>query len=323
MAYTGQEIFERCMAVMDEMQTDGTLSTDDVAEYKAKAPMLLDIWSKRMAKSAGKKKTFEISCFRKKNLLGDVGQMGAIKENNGTTDEYTGKGANCFYLEVDGDCTITFSEDGGTLSGKYSFNGGAETDFTDSIAITVPAGTTSFLPIRGILSPASQTSTITMSITGTYYFKHNNRALCPYKYASADKVPDFKPYYKIDMPTDLISRTQIITEFPSWQYNEGSAAVKWENDNEMYVMFSYEGLIRINYVSLPVKITSLDQEIEYAENVAMSAVPYLVKHFARADMNDEMTSDAKEEFRQMFADASTKEPLSTTEIVDIYAIGSD
>lgn len=323
MAYTGEEIFERSMAVMDSMNEDGTVSQEDVADYKGKAANLLDIWSKRMAKTAGKKKTFEMSCFRRKNLLGDLNQLGKITENNGTIDQFLAMGANCFYLEVDGDCTVTFSENGGSISGKYSFNGGVETDFTDTINITVPAGTTSFLPIRGILSPASQASTITMSIAGTYYFRHNNRALCPYKYASADKVPDFKPYYKINMPTDLISRTQIITEFPSQQYNEGSAAVKWENDNEMYVMFSYEGLIRINYVSLPAKITSLDQEIEYPENVAMSAVPYLVKHFARADMNDDMTNDAKEEFRQMFADSSIQEPLSPTEIIDVYAIGGD
>ena len=50
MAYTGQEIFERAMAVMDEISETGALNPDDVAEYKAKAPLLLDIWSRRMAK---------------------------------------------------------------------------------------------------------------------------------------------------------------------------------------------------------------------------------------------------------------------------------
>ena len=323
MAYTGQEIFERSMAVMDEISETGTLNPDDVAEYEAKAPLLLDIWSKRMAKTAGKKKSFEISCFRKKNLLGDLNHISKIIENNGTEDEYSAVSANCFYLEVDGDCTITFKENGGSLSGKYSFNGGEETDFTDTINVTVPEGTTSFLSLRGILSPSSQTSTITMSISGNYYFKHNNRALSPYKYDSALKVPDFKPYYKIEMPEDFISRSQIISESPQWQYNEGNSAVKWENDKELYVMFSYEGIVRVNYVSLPAKITSLDQEIEYPENVAMSAVPYLVKHFARADMNDEIARDAKEEFAQMYVDATTKEALTPTEIADVYFQGGD
>ena len=323
MAYTGEELFERSMAVMDSMNEDGTVSQEDVADYKGKAANLLDIWSKRMAKTAGKKKTFEMSCFRRKNLLGDLNQLGKITENNGTIDQFSAVGANCFYLEVDGDCTVTFSENGGSISGKYSFNGGEETDFIDTINITVPAGTTSFLPLRGILSPLSQTSTITMSISGNFYFKHNNRALSPYKYQTALKVPDFKPYYKVEMPEDFISRSQIISETPSWQYNEGSSSIKWENDNELYVMFSYEGLIRVNYVSIPAKITSLDQTIEYDETVAMSAVPYLVKHFARADMNDEIAGDAKEEFAQMFVDASTRVALTPTEIVDCYFQGGE
>ena len=321
MAYTGREIFERAMAVMDEISETGTLNPDDVAEYEAKAPLLLDIWSRRMAKTAGVKKSFELSCFRKKNLLGDLNHISKIIENNGTADEYSGIGANCFYLEIDGDCTVTFKENGGSLSGKYSFNGGEETDFTDTINITVPEGTTSFLPLKGILSPSSQTSTITMSISGNFYFRHNNRALSPYKFDSALKVPDFKPYYKVEMPDDFISRSQIITEFPQWQYQEGNSSVKWENDKELYVMFSYEGIVRINYVSLPAKITSLDQTIEYPENVAMSAVPYLVKHFARADMNDEIAGDAKEEFAQMYVDATVQEALTPTEILDVYGIG--
>ena len=58
MAYTGEEIFERSMAVMDEISETGALNPDDVAEYRAKAPLLLDIWSRRMAKTAGVKKSF-------------------------------------------------------------------------------------------------------------------------------------------------------------------------------------------------------------------------------------------------------------------------
>jgi hypothetical protein len=318
MAYTGRELFERAMAVMDEISETGVLNPDDVAEYEAKAPLLLDIWSRRMAKVAGKKKTFELSCVRKKNLLGDLNHVSKIIENNGEKQDYSGKGANCFYLEVDGDCIVTFKENGNSISGKYAFNNGEETEFTDTINITVPEGTTTFLPLKGILFPGSQKSTITMTISGNYYFRHINRALSPYKYSSALKVPNFETYYKVEMPEDFISRSQIITETPKLQYQEGNPSIKWENDRDLYVMFSFEGIIRINYVSLPAKITSLEQEIEYPENVAMSAVPYLVKHFARADMNDEIARDAKEEFMQMYADTTIREPLTPTEIVDVF-----
>lgn len=321
MAYTGQEIFERAMAVMDEISETGALNPDDVAEYEAKAPLLLDIWSRRMAKTAGRKKSFEISCVRKKNLLGDLNQVGKIIENNGETQTYSGTGAYCFYIEVDGDCTVTFTENGSPLSGKYTFNGGEETEFNGTINITLAEGTTSFLPLKGILNATG--GDVTMTITGSYYFRHNNRALSPYKYPSADKVPDFKPFYKIELPDDFVSRSQIISEYPQWQYQEGSSSVKWENDKDLYVMFSYEGIIRINYVSLPAKITSLDQTIEYPEHVAMSAVPYLVKHFARADMNSEIARDAKEEFAQMYVDAAVKEPLTPVEIIDVYSMDGD
>ena len=321
MSYTGEEIFKMSMAVMDEISETGTMSPDDVAEYKAKAPLLLEMWSKRMAKRAGEKKTFEISCVRKKNLLGDITAFGEIVENNGATQEYSANGAYCFYVEVDGDCTVTFTENGQPLSGKYVFNNGEEADFNGTISITVPEGTTSFLPLKGILTASG--GNVTMTISGDYYFRHNNRALCPYKYPSADKVPDFKPFYKIALPDDFISRSQIISEYPKWQYQEGSSSVKWENDKDLYVMFSYEGIIRINYVSLPVKITSLEQEIEYPEHVAMSAVPYLVKHFARADMNDEIARDAREEFSQMYVDATVQEPLTPVEIIDVFSMDGD
>ena len=321
MAYTGRELFERAMAVMDEISETGALNPDDVAEYEAKAPLLLDIWSRRMAKTAGRKKSFEISCVRKKNLLGDLNQVGKIIENNGETQTYSGTGAYCFYIEVDGDCTVTFTENGSHLSGKYTFNNGEETEFNGTINITVAEGTTSFLPLKGILNATG--GDVTMTITGSYYFRHNNRALSPYKYPSADKVPDFKPFYKVELPDDFVSRSQIISEYPQWQYQEGSSSVKWENDKDLYVMFSYEGIIRINYVSLPAKITSLDQTIEYPEHVAMSAVPYLVKHFARADMNSEIAQDAKEEFAQMYVDAAVKEPLTPVEIIDVYSMDGD
>lgn len=314
--YTGQELFDRSMAVMDEMTESGTINAEDTAEYASKAPNLLDLWSKRMAKTAGKKKTFEISCFRRTNLLGDLNQLGKIIENNGESQTYSAIGAHCFYVEVDGDCTLTFANYGEPISGKYSFNGGEETEFTGTIDIQVPEGTTSFLPIRGILTGGN----VTMTISGDYYFKHNNRTLSSYKYKSALDVPDFRPYYKVELPSDFISRSQIISEFPSWQYQEGSPSVKWEGDSDLYVMFSYEGLIRLVYTSIPAKITSLDQTIEYDETVAMSAVPYLVKHFARADMNDEIAGDAKQEFREMFADATTKAPLTPSEIADIYGV---
>ena len=318
--YTGTEIFSQAIAILDELSDSGTIVESQIKEYKHRAPYLLDLWQREMIKNGDLFKTFELSCFRKKNLLGDTSQLGIIIENNAEPQSYSASGAYCFYIEVDGDCTLTFTEDGTPLSGKYSFNGGAETAFTGTVNITVPAGTTSFLPIRGILTASG--GNVTMTISGDYYFKHNNRALSPYKFATADKVPDFKPWYKVQMPSDFKSRSQIISEYPSWQYQEGSSSVKWEGANELYVMFSYDGIIRIKYIPVPTKITDLSQTIEVDDITAASGAYYLAEHFAMADMNDELARRCKEKFRELKIDSMVKTPLQPSEIKDIYNISS-
>lgn len=318
MAYTGTEIFNAAIAILDELSDSGTIVDSQINEYKYRAPYLLDLFQHEMAKNGDFFKTFEMSCTRKKNLLTDVSQMGLIVENNGEAQTYNGIGANCFYLEVDGDCTVTMQENGVDLSGTYSFNGGEETAFTGSINITVPAGTTSFLPIRGILTASG--GNVTMTISGDYYFKHNNRALSPYKFNSALKVPDFKPWIKVTMPDDFKSRSQIISETPNWQYSEGTPSVKWEGANELYVMFSYEGLIRIKYVPVPTKITDLTQTLEIDEISATSGAYYLAEHFAMADQNSELAARCKEKYRELKIDAMIRQPLQPSEIKDLYGI---
>ena len=282
------------------------------------APYFLDMFQKEVAKSGDLYKTFEIACTRKKNLLDDLSQMGAIVENNGETNTYSAKGAYCFYLEVDGNCTVSFTEDGSNLSGRYTFNGGAETEFDGTINITVPEETTSFLPIKGVLNASG--GNVTMTISGAYYFRHNNRALCPYKFQSANKVPDFKPWVRITMPDDFKSKSQIVDEFPMWQYQTGENH-KWEGNNELYVLFSYEGIIRIKYVPIPVEITNLDQTLEIDDITATAGAYYLAEHFAMSDMNDELAAACRQKYRELKAESMIKTALSPTEIIDVYGLG--
>jgi hypothetical protein len=319
MAYTGTEVFAQAISILDELSDSGTIVDSQIKEYKHRAPYLLDLWQHEMSKNGDLFKTFELSCFRKKNLLGDVGQMGMIIENNAESQAYSGKGAYCFYIEVDGDCTLTFTEGGAALSGSYSFNGGTVTAFAGTINITVPAGTTSFLPVRGVLTASG--GAVTMTVSGSYYFRHSNRALSVYKFATADKVPDFRPWVKVTMPTDFKSRSQIISETPNWQYSEGTPSVKWEGANELYVMFSYEGLIRIKYVPVPTKITALTQTLEIDETTSTSGAYYLAEHFAMADQNSELAMRCKEKYRELKIDAMIRQPLQPADIKDIYSIG--
>ncbi len=313
---TARNIFNKAISIIDELTDTGLINDAQVKEYSSRAPYLLDMWQKEMAKNGDLYKTFEIACTRKHNLLGDLNQYGIITENNGNADEYQANNARCFYLEVDGDCRVSFSEYGSPLSGKYVFNNGPETDFNETINITVPEGTTSFLPIKGILNDGGS---VTMSITGDYYFRHNNRALCAYKYKSAEDVPDFKPWRRIEMPDDFKSRYQIVNEFPSWQYEESNNH-RWEGNKELYVLFSYEGLIRIKYVPIPIEITSLDQTLEVDDITATSGAYYLAEHFAISDMNEDLARICRNKYRELKMESMIKNPLSATEIVDIYGV---
>lgn len=317
MSYTGTEILQLMSSVIDDLNSSGSPSAN-VADQK-RVIGLLDLWQHEMMKASDVRKEYPISCYRKNNLLGDIGCFRII-ENNGETQTYQAVGAHCFYLEVNGDCTLEISVGGSSVTGEYSFNGGTDTAFSDAISISVPESTLSpaqkpFYAIRGIFT-ADDSATVTMTISGSYYFRHMNRALSNYKFESASDVPDFKPWYKVDMPSDFKSRSQVIDEYPSFQYAEDSSH-KWEG-NELYVNFGYEGLIRIKYVPIPTKITALTQTLEIDEITAASAAYYLAEHFFRADTNDTAADRCAKKFETLKKEASIKGPLSFQEVVDVY-----
>lgn len=50
MSYTGVEIFNQAISVLDELSDSGAIVESQVAEYKNRAPYLVDMWQKEMAK---------------------------------------------------------------------------------------------------------------------------------------------------------------------------------------------------------------------------------------------------------------------------------
>ena len=59
------------------------------------------------------------------------------------------------------------TEDGVPLTGKYVFNDGDERNLTELLTLKYKEGTTSFLPVKGILN--SHGGNVTMRISGDYY----------------------------------------------------------------------------------------------------------------------------------------------------------
>lgn len=51
MSYTGTEIFNQSIAILDELSDAGTIVESQVKEYKHRAPYLLDLWQKEIGDS--------------------------------------------------------------------------------------------------------------------------------------------------------------------------------------------------------------------------------------------------------------------------------
>lgn len=325
MSYTANEIFEQAIIIIDELSDTGAVIDSQVNEYKYRAPRLLDMWQKEIVKQSDLYKTVEVSCYRKTNLLGDLYSFEAVEHiDEDLTYETSGiDGANCFFFGVDGPAEVYIEEE---ISGVWTNVEGSyideqnatETAFTG--VINADTTTSSYNYYKGTITPTSQTNKVRLRFSGDYYYRCNCRALCPYKYASVSKVPDFKPWYKIEMPTDFKDKSQVIDEYPDWQYEEASHH-KWEGNNELYVQFGYEGTIRIKYRPIPAKITSLTQTLEVDEITSTSGAYYLAEHFAMADMNDELARRCRQKFEQLKVDYMVKAPLSPTQIKDVYGVG--
>jgi hypothetical protein len=51
--YTGRKIFNQAIAIIDELSDTGAVDENQVSDYLARAPYLLDLWQKEMSKVEG------------------------------------------------------------------------------------------------------------------------------------------------------------------------------------------------------------------------------------------------------------------------------
>lgn len=309
MATTAQNIYDKSISIIDDLSDTGTVDATQSAEYAYRAPSLLDLWQKEIVRSGNYFKTYDIDCFPKTNLLGE---QFSIVENEGTAQEYSGDGAYSFFIDLNGDATLTFTEDGSSVNGFYSLDGGTATAFTGTVTATKPG--TSFYSVRGIFT--SSGGTIKMSVNGTYYFRHKNRALMTYKYSAATSVPDYRPWVKVDMPADFKSVSQIVSEYPTVNY-AGVLFHKWEG-NDLYVNYNYKGLIRITYVPVPTTISALTATMEVDDVTCVMASWYLAEQFALSDQNTELASMCHSKYQELKGESQIKSPQTHVRIIDVY-----
>lgn len=307
MAYTAQEIFEMAITIIDELSSTGAISDAYTKEYKFRAPRLLDAWQKT---EPDLNNTIEFSRKPIKNLLGT---RLSVEEHIDNDKNYeTSETAKAFFFKVNDQADIYIEQyvSGSWVnaSGYYSQDDGEETEFVGLIPISELTNPTQ---VKGRLTSDGEKTRIRFS--GDYYYLFYNFALYKAAFPSCGKVPDYGEYVKIDMPSNFDSITQIITEYP-----KAGLYHKWENNNELYVNYDFDGVLKITYRPNPTKITSLSQTLELSESSCISGAYYLARHFAVSDMNTELAAECDREYQRVRNANKIHRPLQATKIRDVY-----
>lgn len=312
MSYTGTEIFERAIVVIDELSGTGLVNDTQVAEHKYRAPLLLDLWQKEHAKKGSLFTTIEIVRKPLANLLGD--RFDIVEHFAEDLSYESSEVARSFCLKVDNECSVYIEEYVGgawaNASGTYIQGSGAVTAFTGLItvsALTNPAR------VKGLITATG--TKMRIRFAGSYYYQFNNFALYKASFPTCARVPDYAEYIKCDMPSDFDSITQITEESP-----KSGLFHRWENTKDLYVNHNYEGVLKITYKPAPVKVTVLTQTLEVNESAAISGAYYLAEHFAMADQNELLAQRCRSKYAELKSEDAKERPLDPQPIVDVYGL---
>lgn len=303
MSTTAQQVFEITMALVDEVLDTGLISASDTISYSAKTPRLLTLLQSELIKQGDIFSTYEISNKPLSNLLGYTSGFD-IQSFTGTQLTFEGIGSvKSYYFEVDRVGTV-YVED---YNGSWNTLATVETTNT-------PSGFTGY---KGVVTPSSGATKSRLRFAGSYYYRCVNRGLFDVPFASADDVPDFRPWVKKQMPTDFKSVSEIVNEYPDRQYANDSN-YKWEGKRDLYINYYYEGNIRIIYRPVPGIVTALTDTMQLDDVTARTIVPYGLAAHLMLNENPDTASFFNGRYEELKGAASKKPPSSTEQITSLY-----
>lgn len=312
MAETVRSLFLKARALLNEYTEDGVLIPEaEIIDIQLKAIPIADMAQKELYKVGKLFKTFEFDNKPVPNLMGQnsnfnivdfIGDAQYYPNESGVT------GVKAYYFEVNRDtAAVTIEEkQGGT--------------WTTIATVSITSGITAFTPFRGTITPLSCTNPIRMKFSGTTHYRHVNRCLYSYPFALAD-IPAYTPWFKVTMPDDFRSISQITEEYPDRQYSK-SSTYKWEGFKDLYVNYYYEGTIRVIYKPVPVTLTTIDSPITVDDITAQAIVYYIAARLAPFKKK-ELVTFFETKFAEMKIESLSDNPASEQTIIDVYSIGGD
>jgi hypothetical protein len=301
---TAQQIFEFAMDLVQKRQKNGVIDANKTASYKVLSPGILTLWQAEISKSGDLYKTLAISNKPVNNMLG-VNCGFDYLEFQGTDITKEGNGqAKAYHFEVDGPGTVYIEDYTGTWNVLAT--------------ITVPDTVTSYTAYKGVVTPTTGSTKSRIRFSGTYRYLITNYALFSIP-LSPTRIPDYKPWVKVELPSDFKCIDQVVTEYFNEQYSKDND-YKIENRKDFYYNYYFEGQIRIIYKPIPVQITTLTQTLEVDEITSMSGAYFLAAHLMLVEDPDS-ASFFEQKYEEHKIDSNVKEPMPPQKIIDVYSIG--
>jgi hypothetical protein len=298
---TVQEVFELTMALADELTSTGAIDANNTADYKARTPRIVNMLQNELLKQGDMYKTYEISNKPIASMFGMTSGFDylefvgteIIKEAQGSVKAY--------YFEVDGDCTV-YIED--------------YTTQWNTLAIIQPTGIEDFEAYKGVVNHSNGATKSRIRFTGQYRYLITNYAMYSIPVAP-NKIPDYRPWIKKEMPDNFKSIDQVVTEFPQRQYAKDTN-YKWEGRKDLYINYYYEGSLRIVYRPVPTPVTLITDTLEVDDVTARTLLPYALGMELFKEENEEIYAHFYKRFNDLKILSTVKAPAVEEKIINVY-----
>jgi hypothetical protein len=210
--------------------------------------------------------------------------------------------AQAYYFEVDDSATVYIEDFTNTWNLKGTINASSTSGFT---------------AYKGVITPTEGATKSRMRFAGSYYYRHNNRALFNVPFANKNKVPDYRPWVKKTMPSNFKSVDDIISEYPERVYTSDSN-YKWEGRDALYVDYYYSGTIRIVYRPVPIKLEKMTDTLQVDDVTARTILPYGLGAHLMLSENTDSASFFQQRYEEMKLNSGRQHPSSIETITNVY-----
>ncbi|MCX8129779.1 MAG: hypothetical protein N3I35_06735 [Clostridia bacterium] len=313
------EIFDIAYRYINEKSVNGTDISDTNGNYIDIKKRMYGPANASQMRLAGFVKIPDIYSISQNpitNLLGIQG-FNEVQHFPGDNKTYTSTGAKSFSIEVDKPCVISFDESVSgvwtPLEGTY-YDGDSTQAFSGSITVT---GISKYTNYRGLLTIASASNLIRITVVATYPMKSRYRALFQYPYASANDVPWYRAYIEYSLPADYWQFNKMMRTYDERQFTENKDYIL-TSDNKIYINWHLTGQFDIHYWKYPTEITpstSDNYELEVSKE-CQALMPWFIGGQAIMPDDSSIGIQLLNQYYQMESELSQDMPYTQEESED-------